>query len=212
MFLPETFREDRLDVLHALIRAHPLGFLVSGGPEGPMVTPVPFTLAEGGARGILRAHVSRANPHWKALRDAPAAVVLFQGPQAYVTPSWYATKQESGKVVPTWNYTIVEARGRAAVIEDAGWLRAQIEALTGLMEAPRAEPWAVSDAPAPFVGSQIRGIVGIELAEFTLEGKWKVSQNRPVADRRGVVDGLAAAGDAAMAGLVAERTPDEPPA
>ena len=204
MYLPEAFRETRPEVLEALIRAHPLGLLVSVGPEGPLVSPAPFTLAPGGAHGVLRAHLARANPHWRALGEAPEALVLFQGPEAYVTPSWYATKRETGKVVPTWNYAMVEARGRVAVIEDAGWLRAQIGALTERMEAARAEPWAVADAPEPFVTAQVRGIVGIELTVESLEGKWKVSQNRPAADRQGVVEGLAAAGDP-MAALVAER-------
>jgi transcriptional regulator len=205
MYLPEAFRETRPEVLEALIRAHPLGLLVSIGPEGPLASPVPFTLAEGGARGVLRAHLARANPHWRALAEAPEALVLFQGPEAYVTPSWYATKRETGKVVPTWNYAMVEARGRATVIEDAGWLRAQVGALTATMEAARAEPWAVADAPEPFVAAQLRGIVGIEIPVESIEGKWKVSQNRPAADRRGVVEGLAAEGDEAMAALVAER-------
>ena len=132
--------------------------------------------------------------------------MVFQGPEAYVTPAWYPSKREHGKVVPTWNYVLVEARGQARVIEDEAWLRAQIEALTRLRESGRAEPWAVDDAPAPFVGAMLRGIVGVEIAVATLVGKWKVSQNRPAADRRGVAEGLAAeGGPAAMARLVAER-------
>jgi transcriptional regulator len=205
MYLPEAFRETRPEVLEALIRAHPLGLLISNGSDGPLVSPVPFTLVPGGAHGILRAHLARANPHWRALQATPAALALFQGPAAYVSPSWYATKRETGKVVPTWNYAMVEARGEVAVIEDAGWLRSQIEALTGMMEAGRPEPWAVSDAPEPFVSSQVRGIVGIELPVASLAGKWKVSQNRPPADRRGVAAGLTADGDPAMDALVAER-------
>ncbi len=210
MYLPDAFRETSLPVLHALIRAHRFGLLISTGPDGPIVSPVPFTLEpDAGPHGTLRAHVARANPHWRALRDAPATLALFQGPEAYITPSWYASKRETGKVVPTWNYALVEARGEAAVTEDPAWLRAQIGTLTEAMETGRAEPWAVSDAPEAFVAAQIRGIVGIELPIAALSGKWKVSQNRPAADRRGVVEGLGAEGNAAMAALVAERAPPD---
>jgi transcriptional regulator len=209
MYLPEAFAETRPDVLFALIRAHPFGLLVSTGPEGPLVSPVPFTLAaDEGERGTLRAHVAHANPHWRALAAAPQALALFQGPEAYVTPSWYATKRDTGKVVPTWNYLMVEARGRATAVEDPAWLRAQIEALTTCMETPRPEPWAVADAPERFVASQIRGIVGIELPIAVVAGKRKLSQNRPAADRRGVAEGLARKGDATMAGLVGAADPD----
>jgi transcriptional regulator len=206
MYQPEAHRENRLPVLHDLIRAHPLGLLVSGGAAGLEANPVPFVLDPGqGAFGTLRAHVARANPHWRALAADGRCLVVFQGPEAYVTPAWYVSKREHGKVVPTWNYAIVEARGTARVIEDEAWLRAQIDALTVLREAGRADPWAVGDAPAPFVGALIRGIVGIEVPVEALAGKWKVSQNRPAADRDGVAAGLAAEGEAAMARLVAER-------
>jgi transcriptional regulator len=203
MYVPEAFRETRLPVLHALIGRHPLGLLVSAGPDGILADPVPFTLVpDAGADGLLRAHVARANPHWKALRASPEAVVVFQGPDAYVTPAWYAAKAEHGKVVPTWNYVVIEVRGAATVIEDPGWLRAQLEALTGQQEAARAEPWAVGDAPEPFVASQIRGIVGLEIPIREITGKWKLSQNRAAADRDGVVAGFEAEGDPAMAALV----------
>ncbi len=209
MYLPEAFAETRPEVLFALIRAHPFGLLISTGPEGPLVSPVPFTLAaDEGERGTLRAHVARANPHWRALGERPEALALFQGPEAYVTPSWYATKRETGKVVPTWNYVMVEARGRAAAIEDPCWLRAQVEALTKGMEAARPEPWAVADAPERFVASPLRGIVGIELPIAAVAGKWKLSQNRPAADRRGVAEGFAREGDVAMAGLIGAADPD----
>jgi transcriptional regulator len=203
MYLPDAFRETDPGVLHALIRAHPLGLLVSGGGELD-ANAVPFTLDPAGPLGTLRAHVARANPQWRALRDDGRCLVVFQGPEAYVTPSWYPSKREHGKVVPTWNYVIVEARGVARIVEDAAWLRAQIEALTALREAGRAEPWAVGDAPEPFVGAMIRGIVGIEIPVEALAGKWKVSQNRPEADRRGVAEGLTSEGAGTMARLVSD--------
>ena len=194
MYQPPHFREERLALQHALIRRFPLGLLVSAGPSGPMANPLPFVLdADASPRGTLRGHLARANPQWREL--AGEALVVFQGADGYVTPSWYATKRETGKVVPTWNYVMVQARGPVRVIEDEGWLREQIEALTRMQEGARAEPWAVDDAPAPFVAAQIRGIVGIEIEIARIEGKWKVSQNRPEADRRGVAAGLRAEPD-----------------
>jgi transcriptional regulator len=207
MYQPAAHREDRVEVLHALIRAHPLGLLISGGAAGLDSNPVPFVVDAGpGPFGRLRAHLARPNPQWRALAEDGRCLVVFQGPEAYVTPSWYPSKRDHGKVVPTWNYAIVEARGRARIVEDEAWLRRQIDDLTALRETGRPDPWAVSDAPAPFVGAMLRGIVGLEVELEALAGKWKVSQNRPEADRRGVAEGLAAEGGAdAMARLVGER-------
>lgn len=212
MYQPEHFREERLAVQHALIRAHPLGLLISQGADGLSANPVPFLLHEADETaplGMLRAHVARANPQWRDFvddREGGEALVVFQGVDTYVTPSWYATKRETGKVVPTWNYAIVQVRGRPRVVEDDAWLARQIEALTAVHEGGRPAPWAVSDAPARYLEMQRRGIVGLEIAIARIDGKWKVSQNRTEADRRGVADGLAAAGaaGAAMAGLVAD--------
>ncbi|HEX8167879.1 MAG TPA: FMN-binding negative transcriptional regulator [Beijerinckiaceae bacterium] len=193
MYQPAHHREDRLDVQHALIRAFPLGTLVTNGPAGLVANHVPFLIDPERSRlGTLRAHVARANPLWKESDPQAEALVIFQGAERYVTPSWYATKRENGKVVPTWNYAVVHAYGRMTVIEDEGWLKVQIEDLTRFNEGPRAEPWAVSDAPEQFVAAMVRGIVGIEIEISRIEGKWKVSQNRPEADRRGVVEGLRA--------------------
>jgi transcriptional regulator len=208
MYEPPHFIETDHDRLHALIRAHPLGLLISAGPDGPVADPVPFLLdAHSGPNGRLQAHLARANPQWKLIAEAPDrnVLVVFQGVDAYVTPTWYETKRETGKVVPTWNYALVQARGRARVIEDRSWLAAQIAALTAMHEAPRAQPWQVSDAPDRFIESQIKGIVGIEIDIAEISGKWKVSQNRPAGDRTGVADGLDAQADErshAMAALV----------
>lgn len=193
MYQPPHFVETRLDVLHALIRTHPLGLLVSSGPEGPMANPIPFLLdADVVPHGRLRAHLARANPQWRLLADNPEAPVLvvFQGAESYVTPSWYETKRETGKVVPTWNYAIVQVRGKARVIDDKQWLAGQIAELTATHEAGRAEPWHVTDAPDAFIEAQIKGIIGIEVDVTAIEGKWKVSQNRPAGDRAGVAEGL----------------------
>ncbi|MGD9830370.1 MAG: FMN-binding negative transcriptional regulator [Hyphomicrobiaceae bacterium] len=208
MYQPAHFREERLDVQHELIRRHPLAMLVSCGAQGLVADPIPFVLdPASGLLGTLRCHMARANPHWKLLQDASECLVLFQGAEHYITPSWYASKRETGKVVPTWNYATVHVWGAPRVIQDAAWLRAQVEALTGMHEEPRAEPWAVSDAPEAYVATQIRGIVGIEIPIARIEGKWKVSQNRDDADRAGVRDGLASAGpqSQAMCRLVGER-------
>jgi transcriptional regulator len=209
MYQPPAFREDRLPTQHALIRAHPLGLLITHGRDGLQANLVPFLIdPEASEHGTLRAHVARANPQWKTLAEATECLIVFRGPDAYITPSWYATKRETGKVVPTWNYATVHAWGRPRVIEDPAWLRQQVEDLTRLREGARAAPWAVSDAPADFVAAQLRGIVGMEIPITRIEGKWKASQNRPEADREGVVDGLRGQDEPAqaMAALVAERS------
>ncbi len=205
MYEPPLHREDDLDRKQALIRSRPLGLLVSCGPQGLLANAMPFLLDVGSKLGTLRAHMARANPQWRDLAASPEALVVFQGPDHYVTPSWYPTKQETHKVVPTWNYVLVQARGRARVIEDDAWLARQIAELTARQEAGRPAPWAVADAPADFVALQRQAIIGVEIEIEDLHGKWKTSQNRSAADRAGVAEGLEALGDdeaAAMAALV----------
>ncbi|CAN5749765.1 FMN-binding negative transcriptional regulator [soil metagenome] len=206
MYQPPHFREDRIEVQHALIRSHPLGLLVTAGAGGLMANPIPFLVyPDESELGILRAHVARGNLQWRELAAVEECLVVFQGPHSYVSPSWYATKQETGKVVPTWNYVTVHAWGAPRVVEDAGWLRRQLDDLTASQENRRAPPWAVGDAPEPFIASQIKGIIGVEVPVARIEGKWKVSQNRAQADRAGVVAGLTAECEGAMAELVRER-------
>jgi transcriptional regulator len=191
MYQPPHFREDDRSVQHALIRAHPLGLLITAGAAGIVANPVPFLLdEEGGPKGTLRAHVARANAQWREIGDGAPVLVVFQGAESYVTPSWYRTKAETGKVVPTWNYAIVQARGDARIVDDPAWLHSQIDALTAQQEGRRQQPWQVGDAPEPFIAAQLKGIIGIEIAVTAIEGKWKVSQNRPEADREGVARGL----------------------
>jgi transcriptional regulator len=199
VYTPSQFEESRPEVLQQMLHDHPLGLLITHGASGLDANPVPFMwFAEPGSPGVLRGHVARANPLW---RDARAEVLaVFQGPQVYVTPSWYATKAETGKVVPTWNYVTVQARGRLQAHDDPAWLRAFLAQLTARHEAPRDAPWAIDDAPADYIDKQLRAIVGIEISLSSLSGKWKVSQNRPAADREGVVRGLTAqGGDNALA-------------
>ena len=206
MYRPPAFREDRPELLHAAIRAHPLATLVTHGPAGLTANLVPFTLVPGeGGPDLLRAHLARANPQLGDLRAGGEALVIFQGPQAYVTPSWYPSKREHGKVVPTWNYILVQAHGRPRVIDDADWLRAQIDALTAQQEGDRSEPWAVTDAPPDYVAAQLKGIAGVEIAVERIEGKWKASQNQPAANREGVVAGLRALDPASLMAAAMER-------
>ena len=213
MYLPAHFEETRPEVLHGLVRAHPLGLMITLGPAGLQANPIPFLLDPDPAGGpaTLRAHVARANPVWREARTDMESLVVFQGPQAYISPSMYPSKAATGKVVPTWNYVTVQARGTLRVMDDLAWLRTLVTRLTERHEAARAVPWAVSDAPADYVETMLRAIVGIEITLTALAGKWKVSQNHTPANRAGVVAGLGAqaeqTGDAqaaAMAMLVAQ--------
>jgi transcriptional regulator len=208
MYLPAHFSEARPAVLRAFVRDHPLGLLVTQTRSGDIdANSVPFILdAEGDAPGVLRAHVARANPVWTTARDDVDALVVFQGPHGYVSPAWYPSKAEHGKVVPTWNYLMVQARGRLRAIDDRAWLREFVTRLTDRHESGRPSPWAVGDAPGDFIDTMLGAIVGIELTLSSLVGKWKVSQNRGDADRKGVVEGLVRErGDTALAAEV--RTP-----
>ena len=207
MYLPAAFREDNLETLHALMRAHPLATLITAGAGGLLANLVPFTLVpEDTEKGTLRAHIAKANHQIEALRAGAETLVVFQGPEQYITPSWYASKQEHGRVVPTWNYVVVQARGTPRVFDDPAWLHAQITALTASQEKNRPAPWSVSDAPEPFIEGQIKAIIGIEIPISEIVGKWKVSQNRSEADRQGVEEGLRREGiNEDMANLVARR-------
>jgi len=212
MYQPAPHRKDDLQAQHALIRSQPLGLLVSAGPGGLEANSIPFLLDSSASKlGTLRAHMARANGQWRSLDGSTEALVIFQGPDRYISPSWYATKRETGKVVPTWNYLMVQVRGRPRAIEDPLWLRAQIEELTRMHEGRRPAPWAVDDAPADFVAMQIKAIVGVEMEIASIEGKWKASQNRPAADRQGVIAGLQAEGEPValdMAEIVREESAD----
>ncbi len=197
MYLPAHFEEKRPAVLQALVRTHPLGLLITADAAGTLsANSVPFMLEAdpAGGPGILRAHVARANPLWHEARGDAESLVVFQGPQAYVSPGFYPSKAEHGKVVPTWNYVMAQGRGRLRAVEEAPWLHALVTRLTERHEASRAQPWAVSDAPDDYIRAMLRAIVGIEIVLTSWVGKWKVSQNRSAADREGVARGMADAG------------------
>lgn len=197
MYLPPAFREDRIEVLHGLVREIGLATLVSATPEGGVeITHLPLLLdPEPAPLGTLLGHLARANPHVGALRRAREAVAIFLGPEAYVSPSFYPSKRAHGRVVPTWNYVAVHASGTPELVEDRAELLDLVRRLTDHHERGRSEPWAVEDAPPDFVTAQLKGIVGLRLRLDRIEGKLKLSQNRAVDDRQGVVRGLAASSD-----------------
>ena len=211
MYLPKHFEETRIDILHGLIHAHPLGALVTLTSRGLDANHIPFEVDSAPSPlGTLRGHVARANPMWREFSRDVDALVIFQGPGTYVSPAWYPTKQQTAKVVPTWNYAVVHAHGALTAIEDRAWLRAFVTALTDRHEASRPQPWRVTDAPADYIETMLGAIVGLELRITRLVGKWKMSQNRPAQDRAGVVDALRRAGgeaERAVADLV--RGPDD---
>lgn len=191
MYLPPAFRES-IEGIHATMRRARLAHFITATADGPLASSLPLLLDEGeGEHGTLYGHFAKGNPHW---RSAPIgeALAIFMGPEAYVTPSWYLTKQETGKVVPTWNYTSVHASGPVEFFQEPERLLDVVTRLTSLHEKARAAPWAVSDAPSDFIASQLRGIVGLRMPITRLEGKRKMSQNRSEADRAGVAAGLAA--------------------
>lgn len=188
---PQAFRLEDPAQLGRIIDATVFGTLVSNGDDGPRASHVPFLLdPEAGSRGTLRAHLARANEHWRHL-DGQPALVVFHGPQHYVTPTWYASKAEHGRVVPTWNYVLVHVRGLVKTYQDPARLRALVEALTDHMEKSRAAPWHVDDAPVDFVDRMIGQIVGLDLEISQLEGKLKLGQNRSTSDRTSLAAGLA---------------------
>jgi transcriptional regulator len=194
MYIQQKFAETRVDVLHALIRSHPLGAFVVVGAAGIEVNHFPFFIdPSSGPQGVLRGHIPQGNPIWNEFCDNKyEAVVIFQGEESYITPSWYPTKHQHGKAVPTWNYAIVHAYGQPRFIHDHDWLLSHVTELTNKQEAAQALPWQVSDAPADYVDSMLDKIVGVELPITRLLGKWKMSQNRPQADQLGVIAGLTA--------------------
>lgn len=192
MYLPAHFAPPDATAMHELVRCHPLATLVTRDDDGFTADHLPLELdLKTGPHGTLRGHVARANPLW-ARADGQTVLVVFQGPDHYVSPSWYPSKSEHHKVVPTWNYQVVHAHGRLRAIDDADWLRALVARLTDQHEAPLPTPWSVDDAPADFVAQMLKAIVGVEIELTKLEGKFKWSQNRSAADRAGVQDGLIA--------------------
>lgn len=190
MYIPSAFSETDVQMLLEFIKRYPLGLLISFGQSGLLASPIPFLYRENNGRPMLVSHLARANPHWKDLLGLKECLVVFQGIDGYVTPSWYPSKQTTHKVVPTWNYEMVQIKGVPKVVESTDWLRGLVGDLTDSMEATRKSPWRVDDAPPDFIDSQLRAIVGLEIDITAIQGKWKMSQNRPTDDAKGVVRGL----------------------
>ncbi|MFU8814609.1 MAG: FMN-binding negative transcriptional regulator [Pseudomonadales bacterium] len=207
LYNPSAFRSDDDNLLAQVIDGTVFGSLISNGADGPRASHLPFLLRDSASGGrLLRAHLARANDHWKLLHDAPV-LAIFHGPAHYVSPGWYASKTDTGKVVPTWNYMVVHARGRARVWHDAQRLRALVEDLTDHMERNRAAPWAVDDAPADYLARMTAQIVGVDIELEQLEGKFKLGQNRSAEDRASLAMGLAAE-RLDVAAALAELLPD----
>ena len=208
MYIPRANQEDRIPVLHKLMEDQPFASLITMGSSGLFASHIPMVLEQNGTLGQLRGHISRANTQWRDYTPSVEALAIFSGPQHYITPNWYQEKQETGKVVPTWNYVVVHAYGYLKVIEDGEWLMAHLANLTNIHEAESPVPWKIGDAPADYIAALAKGIVGLEMTVERLEGKWKVSQNRSERDRSGVAMGLAELGTTeslAMKALVEDR-------
>jgi transcriptional regulator len=206
MYNPPAFREDRVDVLHAAMGVAPLANLVIADGDGFEASPLPLLIdPEPAPFGTLSGHIARGNP--LARGDGAMALAIFMGPEGYISPSFYPSKRETGRVVPTWNYVTIHAEGRLRFFDDPKALLALVKKLTERHEAGRADPWAVEDAPAAFIAAQLKGIVGFTLTLTRLEGKWKMSQNRTAADRAGVVAGLRGAGREDLAAQVGANAP-----
>lgn len=207
MYVPTHFNEDRVEVLHELMRGIDLATLVSMTADGMIASHAPLMLDPDPAPyGTLIGHLAKANPHARSADPGVQTLVIFQGPDGYITPSYYAAKQEHGKVVPTWNYTAIHAYGTLEVFDDPARLLEVVTRLTNRHETRRARPWAVADAPDDFVRGMLRGIVGIVLPITRLEGKVKMSQNRPATDLNGVVEGLRLDGRDSLAQAVVRAT------
>ncbi len=211
MYLPTHFSETRPEVLRQLMDRYPLAALVTAGAGGIEANHIPLLFdPEPGPDGVLLGHMARGNGHWKNWGGNEPALAIFQGPQAYISPNWYPTKHEHGRAVPTWNYAVVHAHGTVHLHDHPEWLRGFLDRLTATHEASEELPWKPSDAPATYIDGLLKAIVGVELRITKLEGKWKVSQNQPAANRTGVADSLERIGNSGMANAVLQALNHRP--
>ncbi|MGB3269333.1 MAG: FMN-binding negative transcriptional regulator [Rhodanobacter sp.] len=204
MYIPKHFEETRVEILHELIRACPFATVVTHAAGGLAANHLPFELVD----GLLHGHVARGNE--LARQDGAEVLLVFQGPDGYISPNWYPSKHETGREVPTWNYAVVHVHGRLRVVDDAAWLRRLLETLTDRHEAGQPQPWKVSDAPEDHIEKSLRAIVGLEISIDRIEGKFKLSQNHPARNRAGVIAGLrerGGGGDVELAALMTRREP-----
>ncbi len=207
MYIPTHFEQPNLDEVHRLIQQNPLAVLVNHNGKTLNATHLPlhFSPTEN-AHGVLRGHVAKANPMWQELSLEKPVLVLFQGPEVYITPNWYPSKQRNGKVVPTWNYATVHMHAQVSITQDSTSLRTHLEHLVSQNEAPFEQPWSISDAPADYINNLINHIVGIELIVTDIEAKWKASQNQPAENSQGVLDGLNSSGSCPQMAKIIEET------
>ena len=215
MYVPKLLEETDPDVLHGLIRTHPLGMWVTQANGELVANHIPFLLDAGrGRHGTLVAHVARANPVWESFSTTVQSLIVFRGAETYITPSWYPSKQAHGRAVPTWNYAVVHVSGMPRAITDRDWLLQFVSRLTDTQEASRAQPWKVADAPSDHIDRLLANIVGVEIPIDRIVGKWKANQPSPAADKLGVIAGLLDRGDAQaqeMAALVQRHAAPVPP-
>lgn len=210
MYIPAHFAESRPEVLHELVRRHPLGMLVTHGAAGLDANHIPFELdAASGSLGTLAGHVARANPFWQQLRDGDEVMVVFRAADAYISPNWYPSKHEQHRQVPTWNYMVAHAHGRVRIVDDERFVRGIVGRLTKTHEASQAVPWKMADSPREFIDGLLQAIVGIEIEITRLEGKSKLSQNKEARDLRGAIEGLAAVGRNDVAEAMQAAAPHE---
>jgi len=207
MYTPKHFVESRIEALHGLIRAYPFATLVTRAADGLTANHLPFELVG----EVLHGHVARGNE--LAQLDGAEVLLVFQGPDGYISPNWYPSKHETGREVPTWNYAVVHVHGRLRVIDDAAWLRRLLETLTDHHEAGQPQPWKISDAPDDHIETSLRAIVGLEVSIDRIEGKFKLSQNHPARNRAGVIAGLRERdgdGDAELAAWMSRQEESKP--
>jgi transcriptional regulator len=200
MYLPPHFAVTDPEALHQLMRAHPLGALVTQGEQGLDANHLPFEFdADEGEHGILRAHVARNNPLWQEVKEGQEVLVIFRAAEGYISPNWYPSKQAHHKQVPTWNYAVVHAHGRIRVRDDARFVRRLLATLTRTQEAEEPAPWKMADAPRDYIEAMVQAVVGIEIGIDRLVGKFKLSQNKEKEDREGAIDALQAKGQTVLA-------------
>jgi len=212
MYIPSHFNEPRPEALHALIKRHPLGVLVTQGPNGLDANHVPFLLdPDAGERGVLHCHVARNNPVWRELADGDEVLVVFRAGDAYISPQWYPSKHESHQQVPTWNYVVAHAHGRVTIRDDERYVRGVVARLTRIHEADLPVPWKMTDSPAAFIDEKLQAIVGIEIAITRLEGKAKLSQNKEARDMRGAAEALKARGEDRLGDAMLDCAEGRPP-
>jgi transcriptional regulator len=196
MYTPAPFKEDRTDVLHAMMQDIGAAAIVGHGEDGLVATHAPIELdPEPAPFGTVRFHFAKANPQAGAIKEGQEILLIFQGPQGYITPSWYPSKHLTGKAVPTWNYVAIHAYGKVSAFEDATRLLAHLAALTARFERAYHLPWTIDQAPEGFIDGMCRAVTGFEIPLERIEGKWKMSQNKSAHDRIGVINGLRAQGD-----------------